>query len=85
MSKKRFGPERLGPYFRAKATSPELLFEKEHLRRTPFPTRHVAPAVDRQPGLRREDSLVGADYHIFFKAKILTFDKIFKIFSSIDY
>ena len=29
------------------------------------PASHVAPAVDRQPGLRREDSLVGAQTFSF--------------------
>ena len=30
------------------------------------PASHVAPALDRQPGLRREDSLVGAQYLYLF-------------------
>ena len=32
----------------------------------------VAPAVDRQPGLRREDSL-GCAHYIFFSVRIITF------------
>ena len=36
------------------------------------PESNVAPAVDRQPGLRRVDSLVGAHYIYFFQ-KIVTF------------
>ena len=33
-----------------KATSPELLFEKEHLRRIPFSTRHLAILGQRPKG-----------------------------------
>ena len=51
-----------------------MLFLEEH-------KNNDAPAVDRQPGLRREDSLVGAQIFHFFGQNIDFFDIFFKFFS----